>query len=172
MDSWVDELNARGGDSGLSLDRGWLRVLGREPGAIGRSIDSWNRLDGEPRLPGALLIADDAVGGFFAINIDRFRCPAGHVLYHSPDTCEWEDLDLGAAEFLRWAIAGPLDEFYRPFRWPTWETEVAELDGDRAIHIYPPLWVEGPPPGERSRKDVPLEELWGLYVGEYGKLLA
>ncbi|HTM22822.1 MAG TPA: DUF2625 family protein, partial [Kofleriaceae bacterium] len=79
---------------GILLDGGWLRILGAGAGKLPRTIASWNRLDrprAEHRLPGALLVADDAIGGFFAINGGAFDGPLGNLFYLAPDTLRWED---------------------------------------------------------------------------------
>ena len=49
---------------GVLFDRGWLRVLGSGHERLTRTLPGWN----EGRCDGFYLVADDAVGGFFAIN--------------------------------------------------------------------------------------------------------
>lgn len=153
---------------GILVDAGWLRILGAGSPNLPRSIDAWNRID-EPqeshRLPGALLIADDAVGGFFAINGGGLDGQPGNVFYLAADTCEREELELGHTDWLSWVFTGDLAGFYESMRWPGWEAEVAELAGDECIAIYPFLWTAGEPIERRSRKAVPVEETWGLHAG-------
>jgi hypothetical protein len=55
-------------------------------------------------------------------------------------------------------------------RWPGWEHDVATLDGDQAFSVYPPLWAEGPPIAERSRKGVPVDELFGVAMSIRARL--
>jgi len=117
----------------------------------------------EPPIQGALLVAHDAVGGFFAINGDTASGRAGTVFYFAPDTLEWEDLDMGHAALVHWAMTGDLDEFYVELRWPGWERDVAGLAPDRGFSVYPPLISQGPPIGERTRRAVPMTELWGWH---------
>jgi hypothetical protein len=45
-----------------------------------------------------------------------------------------------------------------------WRADVSTMPGDEAFSIYPFPWAEGPPIGERSRKAVPMAELWGLQL--------
>lgn len=157
---------------GLLIDHGWLRILGAGCPRLPRGLADWNGLDsGDRRLPGALLVGDDAVGGFFAVNGDGLPGPAGNVFYLAPDTLEWEDLELGYSAWLRWTLSGDLAGFYESFRWDGWRGEVSELSGDRAFSIIPFLFTEGPPVGERSRRPVPIEELWGLYAIELPRQL-
>jgi len=116
------------------------------------------------KAPPFLLIGDDVVGGFFAINGGALGLTPGNVFYFAPDSLEWEDLGRGYSEFIQWCFSGDLGSFYEGTRWPGWEKEAATLPGDRAYSIYPPLWAQGPPVGERSRRDVPLAELYDMYV--------
>lgn len=56
---------------GLLIDHGWLRILGSGHARLPRSIASWNQgrtIFGDVDPPGYLLVADDVVGGLFAIN--------------------------------------------------------------------------------------------------------
>src|SRR5437763_631158 len=48
----------------ILIDHGWLRVLGSAHQRLTRTLPGWN----EGRSDGFYLVADDVVGGFFAIN--------------------------------------------------------------------------------------------------------
>ncbi|MCA9610653.1 MAG: DUF2625 family protein [Myxococcales bacterium] len=150
---------------GLLVDDGWVRVLGAGCARLPRTITRWNGIGGPHRLPGAILVGDDALGGFFAIDGGRFGGAHGGVFYGAPDTLEWEALDMSYSAWLGWLFEGDLDGFYGEDRWPRWRDEVRSLGGDRAFLVYPFLFCEGPPTAERSRGDVPIEELWGLLMG-------
>ncbi|MDP8922577.1 MAG: DUF2625 domain-containing protein [Chloroflexota bacterium] len=150
---------------GLLLDHGWLRILGAGSERLRGSLGSWNGLDGaapEPPLSGALIVAHDAVGGFFAINGGALGDQTGDVYYFAPDTLAWEDLDKGYSAFVQWAIAGDMDRFYTDARWPGWADELRALSPDYGILVYPFPWAQGGPIAERSRKSVPMSELWSL----------
>ena len=69
---------------------------------------------------------------------------------------------MGYSDFIKWALSGPLNEFYSAQRWPTWKADCRQLAGDRGFSIVPFLWAEGPPLAERSRRAVPIEELWRI----------
>jgi hypothetical protein len=157
---------------GLLVDTRWVRVLGggceRLPG-----IDQWNRFDEQGamhRFPGALIVGWDALGGFFAVNGGAFGGELGHVFYFAQDTLEWESLERGYSDWLCFLFSGDLAGFYEDQRWSGWEGEVAQVPGDRGISVAPPLFTKGPPIGERSRRSVPLEELWGMFVREEGSM--
>src|SRR5215207_9287450 len=55
---------------GLLIDGGWIRFLGSGHPRLPRSLMGWNRgrtFRESGEQPGFLLVADDAIGGFFAI---------------------------------------------------------------------------------------------------------
>ena len=150
---------------GLLVDRGWLRILGSGDPRLPRTLPGWNRgkIWSEGESPsGLLVVADDVVGGSFAINGGVFDGPPGQMHYFAPDRLEWEPLGRGYSDFLQWAFQGDLERFYEGQRWPEWPADVSTLAGNQAFSIYPFLWEKGPPIGERSRKPVPMAELCGL----------
>jgi Protein of unknown function DUF2625 len=150
---------------GLLIDGGWLRILGSGHPRLPRSLPDWNKgrtwEDGDPSPP-LLIVADDVVGGSFALNGGALPGPLGHVHYFAPDSLEWESLEHGYSDFLAWTLSGDLETFYGGQRWPGWLPEVEGLPGDRAFAIYPFLWAKGPPVAERSRRPVPMAELFDL----------
>ncbi len=150
---------------GVLVDGGWLRVLGGGSPRLARSLVSWNQI-GAPqvRMPGAMLVGDDALGGVFAIDGGAFGNRDGKVWYMAPDTLEWECLDMGHMDWLHWTLTGDLAGFYESMRWPGWEAEVAALTGDQVISVYPPLWAAGASVAERKRAAVPVEEMWQLQL--------
>ncbi len=153
---------------GLLVDHGWLRVLGSGHPRLQRSLASWNAgrtMDGSHRPPPILLVADDVLGGCFAINGGGLGNDVGDLYYFAPDTLRWERLSIGYTAFLQWALtADNLAQFYSSLRWPSWQTEIASLTGDQGILVYPFLVAAGPPIGDRSRSAVPMAELYGLLV--------
>jgi hypothetical protein len=159
---------------GLLVDHGWLRVLGAGCPRLPRSLPDWNRIAGDakpPRLPGTVLIADDVVGGFFAVNAGGLPGTQGNVFYLAPDTLEWEDVDLGYSGWMKWACTGNLAQFYENARWPGWEHDVAQIGGNQGISIQPFLFTDGPPVADRSRRAIPIDELWGLHAIELPRQL-
>jgi hypothetical protein len=151
---------------GLLVDHGWIRVLGGGHPRLPRDLAGWNLPDGDhARLPGAFLIADDVVGGFFAINGGGLNGPRMNVFYFAPDALRWEDTGKGYTDFLGFLFSGNLAKFYSGQRWTNWAKETESLSGDRALHFYPMLSAMSDGGIEsRSRKDVPINELWSAYV--------
>lgn len=149
---------------GILIDNGWLRVLGSGHERLSRSLPDWNATIGNELAQGAppfLLVADDVVGGFFAVDGGPLGAP-GSVFYFAPDTLQWESLNRGYGDFLYWCLTRNLNEYYSNARWDGWENEVAEITGDQGFSIYPPLFSDGEPVGARSRKAVPVVELWNF----------
>jgi hypothetical protein len=147
--------------AGLLIDSGWLRVLGAGAHSrFQRSLPGWN----QGRSNGYLLVADDAVGGYFALNGGALGKDSGKVYYYAPDSLKWEPCDFGYSDFLVWAMSGDLSEFSDSLRWKGWQSEVKQLTADQAINFYPFLFAEGPPLKERSRRAVPVAEQYELQL--------
>jgi hypothetical protein len=163
-DGCLDAVIAHAG--GVQVDHGWLRLLGSGSGAQPRSIGSWNVVENRARLAGAVLVGDDVLGGFFAIDGGGLNGAPGEVFYFAPDTLAWEGLDIRYGSFLKWILSDTFHDFYADFRWPGWEAEVRSVSSGQALSVYPPLWAKGEPIGKRSRKAVPLEEAYSLSVGK------
>ena len=152
---------------GILFDNGWLRLLGSGHDMFSRNLSTWNqvnKLDKALKLDGGLLIADDVVGGFFALNGGLFEGEKGDVFYFAPDTLAWECLEMGYSDFLYWACTGNLQQFYETFRWNGWKQEIQKVSGDHGVLIYPHLWTKAEAVTNRARSIVPIEELWTLNI--------
>ena len=151
---------------GLLIDSGWIRILGSGHPKLNRTLPEWNKgksFKTYGEQPSFLLVADDAAGGFFAVNGGALGSDAGKVYYLSPDTIEWESLELTYTEFLNFCFNGDLAEFYKDIRWNNWKTEVAKLDGNLAYSFFPYLWTkEGKDINKVSRKAISVEELYSF----------
>lgn len=151
---------------GLLVDSGWIRVLGSGSTRLSRTLPDWNKGKSFKEFgeqPSFLLIADDAVGGFFAINGGVFGSDVGKVYYLSPDNLEWDPLELTYTEFLNFCFNGDLDNFYKDLRWTNWKTEVAALDGNKTYSFFPFLWTkEGKDINKVSRKPISVEEQFNI----------
>ncbi len=157
---------------GLLVDGGWVRVLGGGHARVPRTLATWNRLErSAPRLPDALLVGDDVLGGFFAVNGGGLPGEPGHVFYFGPDSLRWEVVAPSYSDWLLFLFCGDLEQFYRGRRWRSWRDDLVGLAGDRAFSVYPPLWAAGPAIEDRSRRPVPIEELWGLHVVDWPQQL-
>ena len=147
---------------GILVDHGWIRILGSGCTTINRSLPDWNKgksIQEFGQIPAYLLIADDAAGGFFAINGGAFGKDMGKTYYLSPDRLVWEPLNLTYSDFLYFCFNNDLNEFYQNLRWTNWTKDVVKLDGDKVFNFYPFLWSkEGKDIIKNSRKKIPVDE--------------
>lgn len=149
---------------GLLIDNGWIRILGSGSSKLDRALPDWNKgktFNEFGQSPAFLLVADDAIGGFFAINGGGLGKDLGQLYYLSPDDLEWEPLDITYTNFLLFCFSGNLDEFYKGLRWNNWKEDVSKLNGNEGYSFYPFLWTkEGKDINKVSRKAVTIEELF------------
>lgn len=151
---------------GILIDNGWLRILGSGSTKLDRGIAEWNKGKSFKEYGEAYsftLIADDVIGGFFAINGGGLGKDLGKLYYFSPDNLTWEPMEIGYSDFLVWAFQTNLDEFYKGYRWKNWKEEVVKMKGNQAFSFYPYLWAKHDGIEKLSRKAVPIEEIYGLY---------
>ena len=155
---------------GIMIDNGWLRILGSGSERLNRSVPEWNKgktITEYGDKPTYLLVADDAVGGFFAINYGAFGEDLKHVFYLAPNSLQWEPLGLGYTEFIRFCFDSDLSAFYKGLRWSTWNQFIANLDGNKSYSFRPYLWTEGGMDIEKcTRKLVTTEELYKFNINK------
>jgi hypothetical protein len=153
---------------GLLIDNGWIRILGSGHFRLDRTIPDWNKgktFNEYGDAPSFLLIADDAVGGFFAINGGELGKDLGKVYYLSPDNLNWEPLELTYTEFLLFCFNHDLNKYYEGLRWKNWQKDVLALDGNKVYNFYPFLWTkEGKNIDKNSRKQIPVEEQYRFNI--------
>lgn len=149
---------------GILVDHGWLRLLGSGHARLPDTLLTWNGL-GEPTIEapveGGFVVAVDVLGGVFALNGGGLGPETG-IYYFAPDSLRWEALGRSHLALVEWALTGDLARFYASLRWPGWEQELAALEPACGISVYPFLWAAGAPVAARSRRAVPLAELWTL----------
>ncbi|MDG2531076.1 DUF2625 family protein [Caulobacter endophyticus] len=126
---------------GVAVADGFLRLLG---GGLVRSLPQTAALTGAPldgSYPDVIVVADDVLGGLFALNGGRFGAGRpGEVFHLAADDIAWAPLGVGYADFVEWCLTGDLKQLYEPF---------AHLDEyearprpafDEAYAFYPFLW--------------------------------
>jgi len=156
---------------GLLIDHGWLRFLGSGHKRFPRSMPAWNKgrsTNSAGKSLGFWLIADDVVGGFFALDGGAFGPANGQVFYFAPDGLRWEPMNgINYSQFLVWSFSPNLGQFYQSMRWVGWESEVSSLRGDQAFSFYPLLCTaEGKTIEKCTRKPCPVAEIFSLNVLE------
>lgn len=151
---------------GILVDDGWIRILGSGNSKFNRTLPDWNKNKSFKEFgekPSFLLIADDAIGGFYLLNGGGLGKDLGKIYYFSPDNLEYEPLDITYSEFLGFCFNNDLDKFYDGNRWDGWRKEVSKLKGDQVYNFYPFLWTaEGSDINKNTRKVIPIEEQYSL----------
>ncbi|WP_243396813.1 DUF2625 family protein, partial [Flavobacterium pectinovorum] len=72
---------------GLLIDDGWIRILGSGNSRFNRTLPDWNKgksFNEFGETPPFLLIADDAIGGFYLLNGGGLGTDVGKIYYFSP----------------------------------------------------------------------------------------
>ena len=152
---------------GVLVDHGWVRILGSGSPRLPRSLPQWNRgraYDAEGRTAGFLLVADDVLGGFFAINGGAFGDGVTDGFYFAPDTLRWESLERGYSDFVLFCLQGDLSKFYEQYRWEGWEKVVEALPGDQGLLVQPFLFTKEGQQKPTSRTPCAMSELWDMFV--------
>ncbi|WP_243860529.1 DUF2625 domain-containing protein [Flavobacterium poyangense] len=159
---------------GLLIDDGWIRILGSGNAKFNRTLPDWNKGKSFKEFgetPSFLIVADDAIGGFYLLNGGGLGTDLGKMYYFSPDNLEYEPLDITYSEFLQFCFYNDLDKFYDGNRWKGWREEVSKLKGDEVFNFYPFLWSkEGSDINKNSRKVIPVEEQYSLNVDLHKQL--
>ncbi|WP_200940328.1 DUF2625 family protein [Pedobacter sp. Leaf194] len=152
---------------GIMVDNGWIRILGSGSERLNRNIAEWNKgktiKEYGDKIP-YLLIADDAVGGFFAINYGGLGKDIKNVYYLEPNSLTWQPLGAGYGEFLVFCFDSDLSKFYKGLRWNSWDQFIGNLDGTKTYSFRPYLWEEGTDIDKCSRKLVGIEEMYRFNI--------
>ncbi|WP_205940947.1 DUF2625 domain-containing protein [Pedobacter yonginense] len=161
---------------GIMVDNGWIRILGSGSTRLNRNVAEWNKgktITEYGDKPGYLLVADDAVGGFFAINYGALGKDIKNVYYLAPNSLNWESLGAGYGEFILFCFDSDLANFYKGLRWSTWNQFIANLDGNKSYSFRPYLWAkEGTDIEKCTRKLVTVEELFKFNIAKQKELQA
>lgn len=156
--------------AGILIDDGWIRILGSGDSKLNRSMPAWNKgksITNYGDAAGFYLVADDVLGGFFAVNGGGFgEETRGKVYYFDPSSLEWENLDVTYSDFINFCFNGDLELFYKGLRWTNWRNDVRTLDPDKGFTFFPFLFTkEGKDIDKASKAPVPIQELWDFHLG-------
>lgn len=144
---------------GISVLDGWLRILGSGSTAIPRTLPDWN----QSRADGFYLVADDAFGGFFALNGGALGNDGNNLYYFSPKSLNWVALECTYTQFLLWACTD-FKDFYDDMKWPGCEEVISRLAPERCLFFYPPLWTAECSLPPAQIRDVPVAEAWAFQM--------
>ena len=143
---------------GILVDDGWLRFLGSGHPLLPRNLADWN----DRGADGLCLVADDVVGGFFAIDTGAFG-DQGDMYYWAPDSLAWEPIGFDFDLFLRWSLTAALSEFYQHVRWPNWKDDLVDtLPAADCFMFEPPLWSENGSVTTSKRRTIGVADAYAL----------
>ncbi|MBO9659000.1 MAG: DUF2625 domain-containing protein [Chitinophagaceae bacterium] len=144
---------------GILIDHGWIRILGSGNTKLDRGVMQWHRKLYPAQNPGYIIVADDAIGGFYLQNGGGLGDDIGNMYYFSPDNLEFEPMEYGYTDFLNFCFNGDLEGYYKGYRWKTWKTDVTSLSGNKTFSFFPMLWTkEGKDIEKNTRAPIPVEE--------------
>lgn len=144
--------------AGICIDD-WIRLIGQKNNNH-KGISYYNK-NHNSLLFGMIIIAQDVIGGIYAIDNNRFNSN-GSIWYFAPDTLEWEDLEMNYVQFIAWILKGDTDDFYSDLRWKEWKDDCKNIDFDYVFLIYPFLWAKECNLMTANKIVVPFSELLDL----------
>lgn len=147
--------------SGIYIDN-WIRILGQGNEKQNGVMHYNCCLLEHSIIKGMFIVANDVVGGIYAINISGFETDKNKIWYFAPDTLEWESLGMKYLDFIAWAAQGNLNDFYEAMRWDEWRNDCKKLEFNTCYLIYPFLWAKECDINTASKKIVLLDELISL----------
>lgn len=145
---------------GILIDNGWIRLLGSGHEMLLRNVHDWN----ENSEKGIYLIGDDVAGGFYAINGGAFSGEHNIVYYWSPDSLEWESMDMLYSDFFHSLLNSNLDHFYDGIRWESWKKDMENISTDQCITFMPFLWTKEGDCENSHRGVIPIKEALDMKV--------
>ena len=160
--------------SALLFHHGFIRILGagHHPHCL-RSLVSYNKgkpfLEAEDGAAGALIVADDVVGGTFAINAGGLPAtiPIGEVAYFCPEGLQWDGLGITFARFVQWCCTQQFLAFYEPLLWLGWEEDASRLTVDQTFAFEPMIYKKQ---GVRKKRIVEVDESYDALQSMHRKL--
>lgn len=151
---------------GLLIDNGWIRIFGSGCERMKRSLPEWNKgktFTQYGEMAPYLLVADDVIGGHYAINGGFFGTDRGNIYFNSPDSLDWEPLGIDYSQFLLFCFEHDLNDFYEGLRWKNWQEDVIKLHHDSTYIFTPYLWAkEGKEINTVTRKAVSAIEAYNV----------
>ena len=158
---------------GILIHHGWLRILGSGSFKLPRGLMDWNfskSFNQSGDKPKYLLVADDVIGGYFALNGGSLGDNLGKIYYFSPKDLTWHDLNFTYTDFLAWALNGDIEAFYQNLFWQNWQEDVKQLDGNHMIVFTPELSEDKTTDiNQRERREVNIETHYNASFTEQDK---
>jgi len=155
--------------NGIYIDN-WIRILG-QGNEKQNGIMYYNTIIDDSCLDGMFIVANDVLGGIYAINLSRYVIEKNMIWYFAPDTLEWESIGMKYFDFIAWTAQNNVNEFYESMRWNNWRKDCKDVEFNKGYLIYPFLWAKECDINNASKKIVLFDELMNLNFDFSKKLL-
>lgn len=144
---------------GVSVADGLVRLLGS---GNSRSLLRTAEVAGCPldgSYPDVIIVADDVLGGLFALNGGRFGASGqGEVFHLAADDTVWASLGVGHTDFVAWCLTGELAQLYGPLTDLDEYRSLPRPTFDATYSFYPFLWTQEAKHARPSVRVVSAEE--------------
>jgi Protein of unknown function DUF2625 len=129
---------------GIVVDHGWIRIFGSGSVLLNRNIVDYSidkgLTPGIDKPKGMAIIADDVLGGFYAINYGDLGVDINSVYYFGADGLSYERMNMTYREFLVFCFNTKLDNWYDGYRWNNWQKEIPETNYNQSLDAKPRLY--------------------------------
>ncbi len=139
--------------SGIFIDN-YIRLFGNGSKDVSYNIYEYNLEFKKYFDDNMIIVADDVFGGLFSVTKEK-----NNILYFAPDTLQWENLEIDYKDFIKYISSEKIDEFYKSYKWSTFQEDIKDIKFNQGILIYPFLWSNECDIEKAKKSIVPFSEL-------------
>lgn len=139
--------------SGIFIDN-YIRLFGNGSKDVSYNIYEYNLEFKKYFDDNMIIVADDVFGGLFSVTKEK-----NNILYFAPDTLQWENLEIDYKDFIKYISSEKIDEFYKSYKWSTFQEDIKDIKFNQGILIYPFLWSNECDIKKKKKSIVPFSEL-------------
>lgn len=139
--------------SGIFIDN-YIRLFGNGSKDVSYNIYEYNLEFKKYFDDNMIIVADDVFGGLFSVTKEK-----NNILYFAPDTLQWENLEINYKDFIKYISSEKIDEFYKSYKWSTFQEDIKDIKFNQGILIYPFLWSNECDIEKAKKSIVPFSEL-------------
>ena len=139
--------------SGIFIDN-YIRLFGNGSKDVSYNIYEYNLEFKKYFDDNMIIVADDVFGGLFSETKEK-----NNILYFAPDTLQWENLEIDYKDFIKYISSEKIDEFYKSYKWSTFQEDIKDIKFNQGILIYPFLWSNECDIEKAKKSIVPFSEL-------------
>ena len=139
--------------SGIFIDN-YIRLFGNGSKDVSYNIYEYNLEFKKYFDDNMIIVADDVFGGLFSVTKEK-----NNILYFAPDTLQWENLEIDYKDFIKYISSEKIDEFYKSYKWSTFQEDINDIKFNQGFLIYPFLWSNECDIEKAKKSIVPFSEL-------------